>query len=172
MTKQSQISSSTDTEICYDLQILRSIRKIIRAIDVRSKRLKSEHDITTPQLVCLTSIVENGPITSTEISKDVNLSTSTLVGIIDRLENSGFAKRFRRTNDRRVIDIQATEKGRKLVKKIPSPMQESFTQAINSLPEHEQASILASLLKIINLMEAEHLEAAPILETGILIPRQ
>lgn len=160
------------SEIRYDLQILQSIRRIIRAIDVQSKRLKSDYNITTPQLVCLTVIVEKGPITATLLSKEIHLSTSTLVGIIDRLEAADMVQKSRSKTDRRVVFIQASAKGKKLIKKVPSPLQKGFIIALNSLEVHEQASILAALLKVVNLLEAEHIEAAPLLETGIIIPQE
>jgi len=156
-------------KVRFDLQILQSIRRIIRAIDVQSKKLKSNYNITTPQFVCLAAIVDGGRITATHLSKEIHLSTSTLVGIIDRLEAAGLVQKIRSKTDRRVIFIEASAKGKKLIKKIPSPLQEGFVIALNSLEVHEQASILAALLKVVNLMEAEHIEAAPILETGIII---
>jgi len=150
----------------YDLRILRTMRKIIRAVDIYSRKLKSQHNVTGPQLVCLLEIAEHGPITSSTLSKNIHLSASTVVGIIDRLEARGLIKRERDTKDRRLVYVTVTEKGRELADAAPSPLQDSLSEALRSLPELEQAAIALSLEKIVDLMEARHIDAAPILETG------
>ncbi len=150
----------------YDLRILRTLRRIIRAVDIYSRKLKTKHDITGPQLVCLLEVAEQGPITSSAISKNVHLSASTVVGIVDRLEARGLIKRERDTRDRRMVYLNVTEQGRELADAAPSPLQDSLAEALRDLPELEQAAITLSLERIVDLMEARHIEAAPILETG------
>jgi DNA-binding MarR family transcriptional regulator len=97
----------------YDLQIMQSIRRIVRAVDLYSRKLKSRCDLTAPQLVCLSTIVEHTPLTVSEIAKRVFLSSSTVVGILDRLETRGLIRRERSTSDRRVVNILASDLGRK-----------------------------------------------------------
>jgi len=150
----------------YDLRILLTLRRIIRAVDIYSRKLKSQHEITGPQLVCLLEIAEQGSMTSSAISKDVHLSASTVVGILDRLEARGLIKRERDTRDRRQVNVTVTEQGRDLAASAPSPLQDKLADALRDLPELEQAAIALSLERIVDLMEARHIEAAPILETG------
>jgi len=149
----------------YDLQVLRSLRKIIRAADLYSKQLKSRHQITAPQLLCLLAVAEEGQLTASEIAQRIYLSASTIVGIVDRLEKKKLVKRRRDTKDRRMVNVVITSEGRKLVEKAPSPLQENLANALAELSELEQATIALSLKRIVDLLEAEHLEAAPILET-------
>lgn len=150
----------------YETRILQSIRRIIRAVDKHSMSLKSRYNITVPQLVCLSAIAEKGPMTATTLSHAIHLSTSTLVGIIDRLENKGYVHRHRDKKDRRAVFIEATTRGTALVKNSPSPLQDGLANALNELPEKELATILASLMKVVGLMEVEHLDASPILVMG------
>lgn len=152
-------------ETRYDLQILQSIRRIIRAVDIYSRKLKAQYELTAPQLICLNSIVEHGPTTASKIARHVYLSPSTLVGILDRLESRGLVRRERDTHDRRVVNVLATDEGRKLVEHAPSALQDGLAKALKDLPRLEQATIALSLKRVVDLMEAGHLEAAPILET-------
>jgi DNA-binding MarR family transcriptional regulator len=149
----------------YDLQVLRSLRRIIRAVDLYSKRLKSNYQITSPQLLCLLAIADAGQLTTSEIAKKVFLSASTVVGIVDRLEKRKLVRRKRDTKDRRIVNVAITVEGKKVAENAPSPLQENLADALANLPELEQATIALSLKRIVDLMEAEHLEAAPILET-------
>lgn len=150
----------------HDLIILQSIRRIMRAVDIHSRKLRSQYELTTPQLVCLQTVVENGPLTVSEVAHRVYLSPSTVVGILDRLEGRGLIHRERDSIDRRVVNIVTTAVGRKVVKKVPSALQDGLHNALKQLPKLEQATIALSLKRVVDLMEAGHIDAAPILETA------
>jgi DNA-binding MarR family transcriptional regulator len=150
----------------YDLKILQSLRAIIRGVDIHSRRLVGTHDITSPQLICLITITEHGPITQKQIAERVFLSPSTVVGILDRLESKGLVLRARDTRDRRLVNVTATATGRKLVANAPSPLQDGLACALKNLPEIEQATIALSLQRIVDLMDVEALDAAPVLDMG------
>jgi DNA-binding MarR family transcriptional regulator len=149
----------------YDLQILKSLRQIVQATDIHSRKLKSEHNITVPQLVCLIAIVEDGPLTATKIAEEVFLSPSTVVGILDRLESRALIQRDRDLNDRRVIHVSATEKGRAVVDTTPSPLHESLIAGLEKLSWEEQEVIANSLKEIVRMMHADYVNGEPILES-------
>ena len=154
----------------YDLRILTAMRRIIRCVELYSKHLSAHNRITAPQLVCLLTIVGHGPATATALSREVHLSPSTLVGILDRLEEKGLIRRERMREDRRQVQVSATPEGVELARSAPSPLQQGLADALNRLPELEQATIALSLERIVSLMEVEELEASPILATGPIVP--
>jgi len=150
----------------YEVRILRSLRQIIRATALYSRDLQAKHKVTVPQLTCLTAVSENEPTTTTRLAREVQLSPSTVVGIVDRLENSGLVQRERDTNDRRVVNITTTEAGLSLLARCPSPLQAQLARALEALPNLERATIARSVEKLVNLLDVGSLDAAPILETG------
>jgi DNA-binding MarR family transcriptional regulator len=150
----------------YDLRILKSLRRIIRAVDLHSHKLSMQYNITGPQLACLLAIDELGPLTASALAKLVYLSPSTMVGILDRLEQKALVIRERSRQDRRVVNIEITADGRRLANSAPSPLQEKISKSLHERPETEQVSITRALENIVILMEADHLDAAPVLETG------
>jgi DNA-binding MarR family transcriptional regulator len=152
----------------YDLAILRSLRQVIRATDLYSRRLKVTHNLTSPQLVCLLTVAAEGPMTSTLLAQRVHLSTSTIVGILDRLESKELVARTRSDNDRRVIHVSATGKGKRMARFAPSPLQDHLVQALAGLTEREQRTIAQSVQRLAELMGASELDAAPLLGTGEL----
>ena len=153
----------------YELRILRSLRRIIRAVEMYSKKLASSHKITGPQLVCLLSIMEKEPLTATQIARDVHLSASTVVGVLDRLEEKGLTQRERDKSDRRKVYVTLTDKGRELADSAPSPLQDKLSLALNALNELEQVSIALALEKVVELMEVGDVDASPLLEPGTKI---
>lgn len=152
----------------YDLRILQALRRIIRAVDLHSHKLSSQHKITGPQLACLLAVKQDGPLTSGNLAKNVYLSPSTVVGIVDRLEEKQLVMRKRSSEDRRQVHISITPTGKDLVAAAPSLLQDTLATALVDLPEIEQVSITLALEKLVDLMEARHIGASPLLETGSL----
>ena len=137
----------------------------MRAVDVHSHRLAAVHKITSPQLLCLRTLVDDGPLTSSALAKLVHLSPSTVVGILDRLEQKELAVRERSMKDRRQVLIHVTRAGVDLVKNVPSPLQYRLAQGLAALPEDEQITIGKSLEQLVELLELEKSEeVAPLLD--------
>lgn len=139
----------------YDLRILRALRRITRSVALHSRQLASCSNITAPQLICLRAVIERGPLTATAISREIHVSASTVVGILDRLEDKGLIQRERGRQDRRIVFITATQAGVQLAEQTPSPLQKKLSDALNALPELEQATITMSLERIVDLMESD-----------------
>lgn len=154
----------------YELRILQSIRRIIRSVEIHSHALVQDHDITGPQLGCLLTLAKNGPLTITQLARTVYQSPSTVVGIVDRLEDKGLAVRQRGNKDRRQVQVCLTADGETLIASAPSPLQKTLVESLQNLPELEQVSITLALEKVVDMMEARKIEASPILEIGPLSP--
>jgi DNA-binding MarR family transcriptional regulator len=142
-------------------RILSAIRRIIRAVDIHSRKLHTEFDVTTPQMICIYALLRNDGITLSELSKAVSLSASTVNGIVDRLESKELMTRQRSSEDRRKVLLRLTDKGRQITREAPSLLQDRLSSALQSLPELEQVTIAMSLERIVGLMEAQHLETSP-----------
>ena len=150
----------------YDLRVLKALRQIIRAVDLHSRQLLGQHKVTGPQLITLLTVENYGPVTATAIAGHIHLSPSTVIGILDRLETKGFIRRDRDPKDRRLVQVSLTELGEVLARNAPSPLQDTLAEAMGKLPETELATIAESLERVVGLMQIQHVEAAPILETG------
>ncbi len=152
----------------YDVRILQALRRVMRATDMHSRKLASEYQVTTPQLVALHYLREHGPMTLRMLADGVHLSSSTLVGIVDRLETKGLVQRERGHRDRRQVFIVLTGKGNTFLKKAPSPLQSKLADALGRIPEDEQSAMAEALEHIVDLMEASDIDAAPVLHGGAI----
>ncbi len=148
-------------------RILRAIRRIIRSVDIYSSKLATGYGVTVPQLTCLLRVVDTGSLTLKGLAQEVDLSASTLVGIIDRLEAKGLVRRERSRTDRRQVLISATEAGVVLASSSPPLLQDRLAAALQTLPESQQAAIAVSLERIVDLMQIRQVTASPILDTGV-----
>lgn len=151
-----------------NLKVLVALRRIMRAVDLHSKKLEREYRLTGPQLIILHEIIKTESITIGGLAKAVNLSNATITGIIDRLEKRGLVVRIRSSDDRRQVLIKTTAAGTKTLKSAPSPLQEEFVNRFNNLNSNDQESVLAALERVAEMMNAEHLEVAPMLSAQSL----
>lgn len=147
-------------------QVLISLRKIIRAIDLHSKRLERESGLTGPQLLIMQLIANAGEVTAGVIAREVSLSQATVTSIIDRLERKGLLVRERNTEDKRKVMVSLTAAGNTALEKAPALMQESFILRFDKLEEWEQSLLLSSLQRLGEMMNASDLDAAPLLDSS------
>lgn len=146
--------------------VLVSLRRIIRATDLHSRRLEKQTGLTTPQLVVMRAIHGPGTSTVSAISREVSLSQATVTNILNRLQGHGLVRRKRSVQDRRRVDVSLTAAGCKVLGRAPEPLQEEFLSRFGALAPWEQHQIVASLQRVACMMDAENIDAAPMLATG------
>jgi DNA-binding MarR family transcriptional regulator len=112
----------------------------------------------------LLAVVEKGDTTAAEVADRIHLSPSTLVGNMDRLDQKGLIERDRNAEDRREVLIRATDRGRALAARPPFPLQYSLDKTLKQLSERERDQIALCMERLVDLMGAREIEAAPMLE--------
>ena len=143
-----------------EVRILRALRRLMRLVALRSRRLDAEHGITGPQLFCLLTMNVDEPLTAKAIAQHLQVSPSTIVGILDRLVQKELAVRERGVRDRRVVFSKLTEKGRDLVARAPSLLDDRLVQSIADLPESERETIARSLNRVADIIEGKPSDGA------------
>jgi DNA-binding MarR family transcriptional regulator len=146
--------------------VLVALRRIMRAIDMHSRQLVQQLGVTGPQLMVLRELARNGAVPVGSLAKAVSLSHATVTGIVTRLEKRELVQRREDEEDRRRVLVGVTSAGEALLATAPSPIQESFITEFERLEDWESNLILSSLQRVVAMMEASELEAAPILATG------
>jgi DNA-binding MarR family transcriptional regulator len=147
-------------------KIVASIRRLIRAVDLHSRWLVDEYGLTGPQLATLKACAQLGPASATALAKAAHISKPTMTGILDRLEQNELINRTRATEDRRSVMVSLTDRGAKLMEKAPSLLHDRFRNQLSKLEDWEQSSLLSSLQRLAAMMDAEEIEAAPLLVSG------
>ena len=146
--------------------VLVALRRIIRATDLHSRKLGKKTGLTTPQLVIIQAVGDLKDPTVSDIAKAVSLSLATVTTILNRLERNGIVNRARSSVDRRRVIVTLTEEGQGLKSSAPKPLQDSFVDRFTRLESWEQHLIVASLERVAAMMDADDLDAAPLLASG------
>lgn len=150
-------------------EILRSIRRIVRAIEMYSQSLINQVGLTSPQLSVLKAVQRLDPATPTSIARDLRLSQPTVSGILERLSAKKLLERETNSGDKRMRTYRLTEESLRLIQAAPPLLQEDFQQRLGKLADWERSMLLSALQRVAGLMDAEELEAHPILTPGIAL---
>lgn len=140
-------------------EIMQSLRRIFKAIQDYSQEVSKKFGITGPQLWALKTIYANGNISLGELSKKMYLHPSTITGVVDRLEKKGYVLRDRGQRDRRVVKLQLTPKGRRLIGQAPNPAQGKMIHGLRKLRREELNLIYDSVKKLVDIMEVRKVKA-------------
>jgi DNA-binding MarR family transcriptional regulator len=142
--------------------IVESIRRLVRAEALDSKKMSRQFGLTGPQSLVLRLLVKNGALSSADLSRQMYVTPSNITGIIDRLEKKVLVERIRKQGDRRVALITLTQSGQELGKTIPDPIEKKFVNQLADLePEHLQILAMA-MNQILNLIDTKGVEEAPL----------
>jgi len=150
-------------------EVLVALRRVIRATDLHSKHLAKTTGLTAPQILLLQTIRDRGEeVTIGELATDVSLSQATVTSILDRLEKRELVYRERSKTDKRKVHAHLTDQATEVLKSAPIPLQAQFTRQFGDLQEWEQTMIISSLQRIAQMMDAQHIDASPVLDIGML----
>ena len=153
-------------------EILTRIRQIIRSVNLESKRIQKEYGISIPQLLCLNFLNSKKQFHAShkDIKDFLQLNASTVTGIISRLEKKSLVVRLPRQLDKRVGLITITAKGAELLKDTPEPLHEQLSYKLKQLSPEEIRKLQDSFDIIIDFLNIENVDAAPIITAGTDIP--
>jgi DNA-binding MarR family transcriptional regulator len=154
------------TTINQEEQVLINLRQIIRATDLYSRKLSKEFGLTAPQLLLLQAIRRLGAVSISKLAAEASLSQATVTTIIDRLEKRGLVTRHRSAADKRVVHATLTDDGDAMASQAPTLLQDLFSRRFTALDDWEKSMIVCSLQRVASMMNAENIDASPMLHVG------
>ncbi|SNS70834.1 MarR family winged helix-turn-helix transcriptional regulator [Antarctobacter heliothermus] len=143
-----------------------AIRRILRATELYSRELKLAAGVTAVQFRVLQIIGERGHATAKEISVQMRVSQATVTSLVDKLVKQNLALREKSETDRRQINIHITAAGRQTLAEAPDPLQQRFVRKFAAMEDWEQAMLVSSLERVAAMLDADDLDASPVLDTG------
>lgn len=147
-------------------EIMIALRRIMRAVDIHSRRLAHTHGLTGPQAIVLKALIDEGELTVGDLAKRVSLGQATTTEIVQRLDRHGLVSKHRSTIDKRKVYVSPTKRAIDIFRHAPPLLQESFAARLDALESWERTLLLSSLQRIASLMDAEKIDAAPLLTSG------
>ena len=152
------VSGKSKTDSVDAARVMKSIRRIVRAIDIRSKRVARETGLTIPQIILLQAVRELGEVTTAALSRHADLSAATVVTILDKLESRGLVTRQRSDADRRIVHTALTTDGARILAAAPPVFNEAFSRGFSALSPAEQRHIVEAFGAVADLLDPSQFE--------------
>ena len=111
-------------------------------------RLFREHGLTLSRFNVLRNLLlADAPLTCGEIGERMIQIVPAITSLVDHLEKQGLVERKRSAEDRRVVHVRITRKGRKLADDTMQPLAELESQLLKQLTKTDQKKLIGLLEK-------------------------
>ena len=124
-----------------------------------TRTLAERYGLTGSQLLVLKMLEPRGQVSLSELSGRIRAKNSTVTGIIDRMERDEIVVRRRSGEDRRVIFIELTAKGKKLASDAKIDPMHLYRALLEDLSPRDAADLERIMTKLVSrvreLMAAE-----------------
>jgi len=148
-----------------------ALRRILRTTELYSRALAQAAGLTPAQLRVLQIIAgAGGSETPKTMATRMGVSQATVTALVDKLVARAQVTRERSSTDRRQTNVVITEEGRAAVADAPDALQQRYVKAFVGLADWEQAQLVASLERVAAMLDAEDMDAAPVLTMGEIKP--
>lgn len=145
--------------------VLINIRKIVRSINLESKKIQKDHGVSIPQVLCLNFLYNSDQYQATQqaVKRFLNLNASTVSGIVQRLEKKGLVARMSKKGDKRVTNLVLTASGLNLIKQLPPLLHDRLSHKLEKMDQAELGQIEQVLEKLVEILEIGALEVPPVI---------
>ena len=147
----------TQQELIQDC--MQNLRRIVRALEDYSQGVEKRFGLTGPQLWALWELGRGGPSALKDLATRMKLDSSTVVGVVDRLEAKGLVQRSPNPQDRRRISLAPTRKGEEILAAAPHPAQGHLLAGLEGMERGRVENLHQALSTLVSVLEAESLEA-------------
>ena len=147
-------------------EALVAIRRVMRATEINSLSLAKKSHLTPTQHIVLKIIASKKHATPTHISYVTTLRYTTIATVINKLLSRDLITREKGIKDKRVQYLNITQEGLKVLEASPDLLQDKFKESFSSLNDWEQSMIVSCLQRVARFIDAEEIDAAPIIDYG------
>ena len=101
--------------------------------------------ITLSQSLVIATLINYGEMKITDLSKKINLSNSTVSGIVDRLEKQELVIKRRSEKDRRIVYVKVAPKFERIHKGMNEKMKKKFEDLLSKATPGDIEKIIEGL---------------------------
>ncbi|MFH1824364.1 MAG: MarR family transcriptional regulator [Candidatus Firestonebacteria bacterium] len=120
--------------------------------DTKEEQLCAELSLSQMKTLSV-FICEDKPLKMSDVAKKLNVTLPTVTQIVDKLVSLELLERVRNEEDRRLVIVSITEKGKRLVRMSQERRIESFKWWLEKLSLKEQMELVATLEKLNEILE-------------------
>lgn len=130
------------------IQVIRTLKQILGILKQNIELQYKDVKLTGPQGMLVGILAHFGKMKISDLSDKLDLSNSTVSGILDRLEKNGMVERERSEVDRRVVYVNITPEYKKIAEEQFKQIERNFAASISMADAEEVDRILDGLLML------------------------
>ena len=129
-----------------DVELISSyVRQIIRNMRAHGRKILSKENLTFPQYYTLTLLAKEEECSMDSLKNDLAISGAVATKVMDHLVEKKLADRGRWSEDRRVVNIIITDKGKKLLDSIDKKRISFYTSVLRKMKEIDKKQVIKGL---------------------------
>lgn len=149
-------------------EFLLAVRRAGSVMQILGAAAAERLGINTTDLNCLNIVALTGPMTAGDLARTTGLTTASITGVLDRLEESGFVRRERDTHDRRRVLVHLNFAGTQHVGPVFAPLVKAWRAALSRYTDDQLRLILEFQGQVEQIMrdQVTRLREAPTAKPG------
>lgn len=109
--------------------------------------------LTVPQSYTLLTLYDHKIMAMNELAGALKVTQTTMTRVVDNLVRDGYIDRIRNEEDRRVVEVQLTEKGISTVIKLRELYFQVSASTFDRIPQEMRVQIISGLSVLLRAME-------------------
>jgi DNA-binding MarR family transcriptional regulator len=114
--------------------------------------------VSETDLRCLNIVENSGGLTAGELAAQAGLTAGAITGVIDRLENAGYARRVPDDADRRRVRLKVTPAFYRSAERIWGPLASDWQSTLAKRFTSEELACITAFLRATNDLGRRHID--------------
>ncbi|MGI6707316.1 MAG: MarR family winged helix-turn-helix transcriptional regulator [Clostridia bacterium] len=140
-------------EISKGIRVVKLLKQVMNGIKANAEHHFKEMGLSGTQAMLMGVLSHYGKMRISDLSQVLEISNSTVSGIVDRLENQELVQRIRGEKDRRVVYVTVTSKYHQITREHIEKIDRKFEAWFNQATPEELKKILEGLNILAELLE-------------------
>jgi DNA-binding MarR family transcriptional regulator len=134
-------------------EVLGRFREVFRAAKLHFAAVQKIAGVSGAQLWALSEINAQPGLRVSDLTQKMSLHQSTVSNLVEKLNSSGLLRRLREAGDNRVVRLQLTSAGKKVVARAPKPTRGVLPDALEKLDRRSLKKLSTSLDSLVKQMK-------------------
>ena len=140
------------------MELIQELHQAVQAVRSRLARARIGDRLTVTQFDTLAALLRQGPLSQRDLGTELSRTGGNVTMVVGNLEKRGLVTRRRLMTDKRVVTVQLTDQGRRLIETVlPTHVQAMVAEA-DRLSPSEQA-VLVTICRKLRLADKHAPEA-------------
>jgi len=146
-------------------ETVNNLRRLFQVINKQSKNDTLGNGLTGPQLWALKVLFDEASdaMTVSSLAELMYLDSSTVVRILNVLEEKFLVQRVRSSADRRIVYVTLTEKGFLIINQCPNVAHNLLMNGLRTLSENKLNTIALGLSQLVAILDTQNQQSSNVL---------